>query len=293
MKVLILGGNGLLGSALKRRWENKEREFTIFAPGREKLDGCSEKAAKQALDGWRPQWVVNCAAATEVDRCERETAWAQRLNEGLPRLWAELCKERGCGFLQVSTDYVFDGRGRAPLTEADRTAPVNVYGSTKLAGERAALEAGGCALRVQWLYGRKKPGFVGWLCRQEGRGKIPVVNDCTGIPTSAKEAAAAIEALICSEKRGLWHGAPSGQASWMEFAREILRQTGGEEGRLVPIRQEELRRPAQRPLYTPLSSEKLVSQTLWEQRSWQEGLEEYLWEQKREKEGLLPSRWFD
>ena len=292
IKVLILGGNGLLGSALRRRWEPKE-EFEVFAPARERLDGCNEGSARETLEGWRPQWVVNCAAATAVDRCEREPGWAKRLNADLPQLWAELCGAWGCGFLQVSTDYVFDGRGHTPLIETDRTGPLNVYGSTKLAGERAALSAGGCVLRVQWLYGRKKPGFAGWLCRQTGQGEIPVVSDCTGIPTSDGEAAAAIEALIRSGRRGLWHGAPSGQASWMEFAREILRQTGGERERLVPIRQEQLGRPAKRPLYTPLCSEKLVSQTGWRQKSWQQGLEEFLWTLRREKAGLPPSGWFD
>lgn len=291
MRVLILGGRGMLGSETAKRL--RAAGALVKAPERARLDGCDARSAGEALDSFAPDWVVNCAAATDVDRCETQTQWARRLNAGIPALWAKLCRESGARFLQIGTDYVFDGRGNAPLTEEDAADPLNVYGATKYAGERATLSAGGTVLRVQWLYGRAKPGFVGWLCRQRQKSSIPVVADCTGVPTSAKEAARMIEALLFSGKTGLFHGAPAGAASWMEFAKEIFAQIGENSEKLCPISQTALVRPAKRPRYTPFSNEKLCRETGFSARPWQAVLEEFLQECANERPELPPGAWFD
>lgn len=258
MEAIIVGGSGLLGGYVKAKLAD------AAAPSSRELDITEESSILWALEKYRPRWLINCAAATDVDRCEREPAYAYGLNAVAVKTLSDVCRKTGVRLLHVSTDYVFDGRSSAPLKETDPTGPINVYGRSKREGEEHALAAGGTVLRVQWLYGDKKCGFIR-LCR-EGK-PFSAVTDCTGSPTYAKDAADMALHLMRTGQRGLFHGANSGSVSWYELARYL----GAEP---TPVKQEKLGRPARRPLYTVLDTEKL--QKTCQVRPWQEAMTEFL-----------------
>jgi len=270
MKLLIFGGTGLLGRAVRKKlpaaWE-------AFCPAHAEYDLCGEGAAERALLDYRPDAVLNCAAMTDVDRCERQPELAFSINAGAVRMLAAACEHAKVPFYHVGTDYVFDGSASSPIAETAAPHPINVYGKSKRAGELAALERGGCVMRVQWLYGHGKSAFVDRILRAPEDAPLPVVSDCFGIPTFADDAAQMLLALIAAGARGLFHGACLGCASWLDFAEEILTRTNLRRT-LRPVPSEALNRAAKRPKYTVLDTAKL--QKRCPLRPWQEALGDFL-----------------
>ena len=235
--LLILGAGGLLGSELAAL--RKE----ALCPSHEELD-LTERGAALAY--------LNARAAAEL---------------------AAACKACGAHLVHISTDYVFDGRARTPLKEDAPARPLNLYGRSKRLGERAVLRQGGCVLRLQWLYGAGRRGFVDWVEACAGRGEVRAVCDCFGAPTWAREGARMALALSAARAAGVVHGACEGMTSWMGFAREVLRQTGWQ-AKLRPALARELGRPAVRPAYTVFCLDRL--RRFYAPRPWQAALRDFL-----------------
>jgi dTDP-4-dehydrorhamnose reductase len=250
--------------------------------GRPELDITDEQAVNACLERERPEATINCAAWTDVDGAESNAAAARAVNADGAGNLARAAAAIGAPLLHVSTDYVFageaplDGEGRArAYVESDPTGPRSVYGETKLAGERAVLAA--CAqhtvVRTAWLYGVAGGNFVETMLRlARERDAVQVVVDQVGCPTWTGHLAPAVVGLIEREVRGLVHLAGAGKASWNEFAIEVFRQAEID-CRVEPCTTTEMPRPAVRPAWSVLESER---DEVIPMPDWRDGLSEYL-----------------
>jgi dTDP-4-dehydrorhamnose reductase len=223
--------------------------------------------------------VVHCAAYTNVDGAEADPAAAERANALSPEVVARACAQRGIPLVLLSTDFVFDGRAREPYDEGAPTAPLSVYGRTKLAGEQRALAAhpdGTAVVRTQWLYGPRGRHFPGTILRLAREGKpLRVVADQIGCPTSTSALAPALWDVLRLGGRGIFHAACAGRASWYEFARETL-ALAGVAADLSPCSTAEFPRPAARPAFSVLSCRRLADLRGAAMPDWQGALASFL-----------------
>jgi dTDP-4-dehydrorhamnose reductase len=239
------------------------------------LDISEPKAIWRACVEHRPEVVVNCAAYTDVDGAEDDLATASRVNVEGARYVALAAAEVGASVLYPSTDYVFDGLKGAPYVESDPTRPMSVYGQTKAAGEAetAAANQHYFIVRTSWLFGAAGRNFVDtMLALGRDQGDVVVVRDQVGCPTYTAHLADALVRLIGTTAYGIHHIAGGGECSWYEFAEEIFRQAGIEV-RMMSLTTEELNRPAPRPPYSVLATERAEAIYL---PDWREGLASYL-----------------
>jgi dTDP-4-dehydrorhamnose reductase len=223
--ILLLGASGQLGWALAPLLA---LQAPLVAPSRAELDLGDAAALRARLDALRPQGIVNAAAYTAVDRAETETALAWRLNAEVPGELARWAAAHGAWLMHYSTDYVFDGTGQRPWREDDVPRPVNAYGRSKRAGEAFVLESGARAfiLRVSWLYGLHGANFLKTMLRLgASRPAVRVVADQVGAPTGTGLVAAVSAELVRRLRSapdtcptGLYHLAPTGEASWYDYA---------------------------------------------------------------------------
>jgi dTDP-4-dehydrorhamnose reductase len=223
----------------------------------------------------RPDVVVNCAAFTNVDAAEDDLVTASRVNVDGARFVALAAAEVGAAILYPSTDYVFDGQKREPYVESDRTRPLSIYGQTKATGEAetAAANQRYIIVRSSWLFGVAGRNFVDtMLTLGSDQGDVVVVRDQVGCPTYTAHLADALVRLIDAKAYGIHHIAGGGECSWYEFAQEIFRQAGVE-CRVMSMTTDELSRPAPRPPYSVLGTERREAIYL---PDWQEGLASYL-----------------
>jgi dTDP-4-dehydrorhamnose reductase len=279
----VLGARGQLGSALVECLA--ARGVPCEARGSGELDVADAGALRRALAELRPAAVLNAAAYTDVDGCERDPARAEAVNARGPAALAALCAELGSRLLHVSTDYVFDGSASAPLRETDPVAPLSEYGRSKLAGERAVLAAspGFVAVRTSWVFGRGKNFIASVRARAEtvlrdpAAGPLRVVDDQFGSPTYAEDLAPALVDLLDRGGRGLYHLANRGVASRLELARFALRALGAglADLEIQPVKTVDFPLPAQRPLYTVLDCSRAAARGV-ELRSWQDAVRAYL-----------------
>jgi dTDP-4-dehydrorhamnose reductase len=253
-RILITGGGGQLGRALKEEFP------TADARRHEELD-----VTAPALD-YRPDLVLHAAAWTDVDRAEQEPAAAAAVNVGGTERIAAL----GAPVVYFSTDYVFDGTKGTPYVESDVPNPLNEYGRSKLAGERHI--AAGWIVRTSWLFGATGRNFVRtMLALASERDEVRVVADQLGTPTYVGHLATATKSVV-GLPPGLWHVAADGECTWAEFAAAIFEEAGAH-CRVVPISSKELDRPAPRPAYSVLRSERPEAPRL---PHWREGLRDCL-----------------
>jgi dTDP-4-dehydrorhamnose reductase len=231
---------------------------------------------RPAMLEWRPDAVVNCAAYTDVDGAERDRAAAYAVNHAAAGLVADAAAEVGAAIVHVSTDYVFDGSKREPWVESDPLGPLGVYGETKLGGERlvAAANPAHVIVRTAWLFGTGGRNFVDtMLALGAGRDEVSVVTDQVGCPTwTGHLAGALVELAARPQETGIHHIAGAGACSWNELAQEIFKRAGIE-CRVLPATSEQFPRPARRPAYSVLGSERRDPVVL---PPWQQGLAEYL-----------------
>jgi dTDP-4-dehydrorhamnose reductase len=290
MRFIIAGNKGQLGRALTRVLDAPGREI-VAAVDLPEVDVADPDAVAELLAGVGepPDFVVNAAAFTHVDRCESEREAAQRANAIGPKVLAEACARIGSRLAHVSTDYVFRGDGTEPYCEDDSPDPMSVYGATKLAGERAVSSAAPDALvvRTSWVFGEGR-NFLGAIlgqanARHDGSasGPLTVVDDQRGRPTYAEDLAAAIVALLEQGAQGLYHVANAGVASWWDLARVTLDLSGHSDIAIDRIRTADLAVAAPRPLWSVLDCSKAESAGVG-LRSWQEAVAEYL------ESGLAP-----
>jgi dTDP-4-dehydrorhamnose reductase len=257
MRWLVTGAAGMLGRDLCTVLaEAGERD--VLAPDRERLDITDRAAVADALGG--VDMVVNAAAWTDVDGAEAQEAAATRINSA--EVLARACAAAGARLIQLSTDYVFSGTATAPYSEEAPTAPVNAYGRGKLAGERAALDAGGYVVRTAWLYGAHGRNFVRTMLQLAAqRETVDVVADQQGQPTWAYVLAGQLVALAraAADGRaapGVYHGTAAGQTSWYGLARAVFAEAGLDPARIRPTTSDRFPRPAARPLYSVLGHDR-------------------------------------
>ena len=268
MRVLITGGAGQLGRDLAAALGP---ESAIALP-HHVLDIANPEAVEAAVGAYRPDAIVNCAAWTDVDGCEQDPARATLINaEGV----RSLARAAGDALLvQISTDYVFDGRSTKPYVEADPVNPVSEYGRSKLEGERAAGEARRWAVvRSAWLYGTGTKNFVAAILRAaRTRDRLQVVDDQVGSPTSTPDLAAALVTVIDRGATGLFHGVNAGSCSRWEFARAAFELAGLDPERVEPVATSVMPRPATRPAYAPMDGPAWRAAGLPDLRHWREAL---------------------
>jgi dTDP-4-dehydrorhamnose reductase len=246
---LVTGAGGMLGQDLAGFVAGQGDPVTRLA--RHELDITDPVAVAECIGERRPDVVVNCAAWTAVDAAEEQEAEALRVNGSGAANLASACARHGSRLVQVSTDYVFGRTGQRSYAEDDAPAPVNAYGRTKLAGERAALEmpGGGYVVRTAWLYGAHGPNFVRtMLARARDGSAARVVDDQRGQPTWTADVARQIFALIrAGAEPGVYHATSSGATTWYGLAREVFRLAGADPGLVTPVTSAAYPRPAPRP----------------------------------------------
>ena len=227
MKALVTGSGGLLGHALLRAL--RRRGVRTEALTRRELDVTRGAAVRRAIGRAAPDVVFHCAAYTAVDRAESEPQRAFAVNESGAAHMAEAAETVGALIVYPSTDYVFSGDSAVPYRPADATAPLSVYGQSKLAGEAAVRRSGARHLiaRTSWLFGAGGRNFVDAVLARANRGeRVRVVDDQTGRPTWTEELARVLVEFACAEREGVHHVACAGRATWRELAQEALRLGG-------------------------------------------------------------------
>lgn len=229
-RILITGGQGQLGRALAQRYAAEAE--AVAAPSHAELDVTNPASVRAAIDRFAPTLIIHAAAATDVDRCEREPAWAAALNAEGTRNLAALAGERDIPLVYVSTNYVFDGTKPAgeAYAETDPTGPLSVYGRTKLAGEEATrqLAPRHQIVRTAQVYAAQGRKFVHTMLGLADAGKTTIggVADQWGQPTYAVDLATGIVALAATEAWGTYHLTNAGACTWADWATEIFRLSG-------------------------------------------------------------------
>ncbi|MER7515797.1 dTDP-4-dehydrorhamnose reductase [Streptomyces sp. NPDC126499] len=278
---LITGAAGMLGRDLAEVLAEAGADVTALT--RKDLDITDAEAVRAAVAGH--DVVVNAAAWTDVDGAETEEAAATRINGDGPRALAAACADSGAVLLQVSTDYVFPGDATEPYPHDAATSPVNAYGRSKLAGERAVAELlpeRGYVVRTAWLYGAHGRNFVStMLGLAEQRETVDVVDDQRGQPTWTRALARQLrdlgEAAVAGRApAGVYHGTASETATWFDLARAAFELTGLDPERVRPTTSEKFVRPARRPSYSVLAHERWAEAGVAVQPHWREQLAEAL-----------------
>jgi dTDP-4-dehydrorhamnose reductase len=280
VKLLITGAAGMLAHDVRRVAERAGHELVLV--DLPELDITDAVAVDAFFARERPEASINCAAWTDVDGAEAKREQAHAVNADGAGNLARAAAGIGAPLLHLSTDYVFDGTapldtaGRPrPYLESDPVGPRSVYGSTKLDGERQVLAASRehCVVRTAWLYGIDGPNFVATMLRLAGeRDAVQVVDDQIGSPTWSGHLAPAILGLLEREVSGLVHLTGAGAVSWNAFAKEIFRQAEVDCD-VEPASSEQMARPAPRPTYSVLESER---DDVLPMPPWEDGLAGYL-----------------
>lgn len=275
-KVIVTGADGQLGRAINQQYAGSNA-YELINTDVGELDITDIDKVMEFVREINPYAIINCAAYTAVDACEKEEDLAFRINALGPRNLSIAATETGAKMMHVSTDYVFDGKGTRPYLETDPTGPQGVYGRTKLAGENFVREFSNrhYIVRTAWLYGDGK-NFVKTMLRlSETNDKVRVVMDQVGSPTSASELAKAIAYLLPTENYGLFHGTCEGDCSWAQFTEEIFR-LAGKNTIVEAITSEEYGAAAKRPAYSILENYMFKMSTEFMFADWHDAIAEYI-----------------
>lgn len=281
-KIMITGCNGQLGRALNSLYEKEQNieiiNTDVFSGDHiTPLDITDVDAVLSFVKERKPDAIINCAAHTNVDKCETDIDNAYKINAVGPRNLSLAATETGAKLMHISTDYVFPGTESRALTEFDAVGPVSMYGKTKLAGENFVKEFSEkhFIIRTAWLYGDGK-NFVKTMLRlAQDHDEVSVVKDQFGTPTSALELAKAIRYLLPTENYGLFHGTCEGSCCWADFAAEIFR-LAKKYTKVNYITTEEFASPTKRPAYSILDNYMLRLTTDFTFAPWQEAIAEYM-----------------
>ncbi|MFA5197269.1 MAG: dTDP-4-dehydrorhamnose reductase [Patescibacteria group bacterium] len=281
-KILITGGNGQLGLALKDVLAKEE----ILLTDTDNMDITEPSQIERIFADFKPTHLIHGAAMTNVDGCEENPELAQKVNADGTKKLAEACKKHKCRMIYVSTDYVFDGKKQESYTEKDKTNPQSVYGKTKLDGEKHTLELpNSYVVRTSWVYGEGKNFVRTMLALSEKMEEVRVVNDQFGRPTYAPDLARAIYDIIQKNPMtGIYNVTGDGSViSWADFAREIFK-IASKKTKVVGISTEEYlsqypdKKIALRPEYSSLDLEKIKKITSLE--NWPSSLDKYVSKEK-------------
>ncbi len=277
--VLVTGANGQLGSALQQQAATSTHQF-VFAT-RAMLPIENEAAVQAFFNQHHFDICINCAAYTAVDKAEAESETAMLINSHGVANIAKACQLHHTALIHISTDYVFDGKGIAPYTEDQPTAPVNAYGISKHEGEQMALQF--CKrtiiIRTAWVYAAHGHNFLLTMLRlMKEKVQLNVVNDQLGCPTYANDLADALLHIISTpleNQWGIYHYCNSGVTTWYDFAAAISRMTGSS-CQINPIPASAYPTPAQRPAYSVLNTSKIQNRFALTIPAWEDGLERCL-----------------
>ncbi|REJ40149.1 MAG: dTDP-4-dehydrorhamnose reductase [Microcystis flos-aquae TF09] len=283
-KVLLIGAKGQVGQELQVTLPYLGEVISI---GREELDLTNSEKIGQLIREIHPDYLVNAAAYTAVDKAETEPDLAYSINSIAPKIMAESAEKIKAKFLHISTDYVFDGRKNTPYLETDLTNPLGVYGQSKLRGEEEikTVNSQAIILRTAWVYGSYgKSNFVKTMLRLgKEREELKVVVDQVGSPTWAKDIATAITHLLINVDNppGIYNFTNSGVASWFDLTKAIFEEAkiSGiplKIQRVIPITTAEYPTPAVRPAYSVLSGQKISQQLDYIPPYWRDSLKAML-----------------
>lgn len=272
MRIVVTGAQGQLGTDLRRVLQQHQ----VTGLDLPDFDLTRQDCSKAIVDA-APEIVIHAGAHTDVDGAERAPALAMAVNaDGTERV-ARAAAQAGARLIYVSTDYVFDGTGTRPYLETDSTNPASAYGASKCAGEQRALSCceNTLVVRTAWLYGLQGKNFVKTILQLAAeRPSLRVVADQRGCPTYAEDLAGMISKLVAHPARGILHVTNDGHCTWHEFATEIVRLAGYRVP-VEPITTTDMPRPAKRPAYSVLSTERL-HQLGFTMPSWQDGLQRFM-----------------
>jgi len=278
VNVLLTGGTGQVGAALK---EALAPLGQVLAPRRDGMDLASPDSILRVVRSFKPHVVVNAGAFTAVDLAESQPGTAATVNADAPAVLAEEAKRLGAGIVHFSTDYVFDGHKALPYVETDAPAPLNVYGRTKLDGERRIIASGAryLILRTSWVYAARGKNFLNTvLALAATRAELRMVDDQRGAPTSAGAIARVVSDILRSPwESGLYHMSCSGETTWCGFARAILsRRAFDPAPAVVPIAARDYPTPARRPANSVLDNSKLFAVFGIRLPAWESALDEVM-----------------
>lgn len=286
-RILIVGAAGQLGVELQRSFAGFG---AITAVDIDTVNIADENQARSLVRRVKPDMILNAAAYTAVDRAESEQAIAMTVNAEAPRVLAEEARELNALMVHYSTDYVFNGKKQQPWIETDITEPMNVYGMSKLAGEKAIERVGGRYLtfRTSWVYGPHGKNFLLTMLRLAGeRDRLSIVDDQYGAPTTSIELANATRTIVegvlagrfgsAQDWAGLYHMTCGDSTTWFGFAQAIFERAAGrlnvKAPELTPLATKDYPTPARRPRNSVLSNERLYERFGVRLASWQAALD--------------------
>jgi dTDP-4-dehydrorhamnose reductase len=293
-RILLLGAGGQVGTALR---PHLAALGSLVAPDRSHCDLGDASQLREVVRAAQPHLIVNAAAYTAVDKAETELALCEHVNADAPRILAEEARAAGAWLVHYSTDYVFDGSKPTAYTEDDATAPLNAYGSAKLAGDRAIIDAAAdfTILRVSWVYGLRGRNFASTILRLAAeKDELRIVADQFGAPTSADLIADTTAAIVrqfifspdsatAMQARGLFNLAPSGRTTWHGYAVALVREARRQgwplkllEEKIIPIPAEQYPTPAKRPQNSLLDTSRIRRLLGAELPDWQHPLKDFI-----------------
>ncbi len=272
-KILLIGAKGMLGTDLMREFE-ADSNYSVVGTDISDFDITKENQVRDFIKKNKPDYVINAAAYTDVDKCEEDKDICNKVNGQALQYIAKACRDENAILVHISTDYVFDGLKAEGYKEEDRIDPVNQYGASKALGEKMVREnmEKHYIVRISWLFGKNGKNFVETMLNlAKDHKELKVVNDQHGKPTYTVDLAKALKILIETKPAyGVYHLPNEGQTTWYDFAMEIFKNVG-KDINVNPCTSEEFPRPAKRPQYSILINSKLPKL-----RSWREALKEYL-----------------
>ncbi|MEG1586017.1 MAG: dTDP-4-dehydrorhamnose reductase [Bacteroidales bacterium] len=274
--ILVTGSNGQLGNEI-RTLSTLYPDFNFWFTDVAELDICDREAIRVFLKDKNPDYIINCAAYTAVDKAESDTALCSKINTEAVANLAEAAFMKNARIIHVSTDYVYSGTGFRPYLETDPTAPVSVYGLTKLEGENALFDrcSESIVLRTSWLYSTHGNNFVKTMIRLgKEKDTLGVIFDQIGTPTYAYDLALVILEIVKNEQfvSGVYNFSNEGVCSWYDFALKIHQLAGIQNCRVNPIATEEYPTPARRPYYSVMNKKKLKDTYGFRIPHWEESL---------------------
>lgn len=282
MKILVTGVKGQLGYDVVN--ELNKRGIETVGVDIEEMDITDPVSVDKVIKEAAPDAVIHCAAYTAVDAAEENEALCRKVNAEGPQNIANVCKELDIKMMQISTDYVFSGKGERPWEPDDEREPQSVYGQTKYEGELAVQNTLDkyFIVRIAWVFGINGKNFVKTMLNLSQKyDTLRVVNDQFGSPTYTYDLAKLLADMIVTEKYGVYHATNEGICSWHEFACAIFREAGIEM-KVLPVTTEEYGAKANRPANSRMSKEKLVENGFEKLPTWQDALKRYVEELKKE-----------
>jgi dTDP-4-dehydrorhamnose reductase len=282
MKILVTGENGQLGKSIQKIVSGAKQNNEFVFIGRSELDLSQEESIASYLNNNKFDIIVNCAAYTAVDKAEEEQELANQVNYLVGKQLAEITNKQQAKLIHISTDYVFDGENEKPYTETDKTNPINIYGKTKLAGEKAIqaiMPTNAVIIRASWVYSEYSNNFVNTMLRLgKERDELSVVNDQMGSPTYATDLANVILKIINNKNHQakdrateIYHYSNKGKISWHEFAKEIFK-LADIHCTVIPITTKQYPAPAKRPKNTLMNKDKITKTFGVDIPNWKESL---------------------